>query len=189
MVKRLNSHLQPAHAEKPPVGSSVSDPVQSETKHACNYQCVVMMPQTAPFPSERLLQHISDLKLFHCVEAPAKWVAVLEKLWKNWHAGKGQLLLPGVPGGTFGQPWRWERLENDRSWLTLCSQGQNSSIASFSDLALLLCHVAAVLWFLSAGTVTWWESGRCVLKMNRHNRASEFVDIDIRHFGIRDHLF
>jgi hypothetical protein len=36
MVKRLNSYLQPAHAEKPPDGSSVSDPVQSETERACN---------------------------------------------------------------------------------------------------------------------------------------------------------
>jgi hypothetical protein len=36
MVKRLNSHLQPAHAEKPPEGSSASYPIQSDTEHACN---------------------------------------------------------------------------------------------------------------------------------------------------------
>ena len=146
------------------------------------------MMQTAPLPSELLLAHISDLKLFLCVEARVKWITVFEKLWKKWLAGKGQLLLPGVPCGTFGQPWRWERLGNDRSWLTLCSQGQNNSIASFSDLALLLCHVAAILWVPSAVTVSWSENGRCVLKMNRHIRASEFVDIDIETLTFRDRL-
>lgn len=98
-----------------------------------------------PFPSEFFSAHILDSKLFLCVEARVNWIVVLQKFWKEWLVGMGQLLPTRVPCGTFGQPWRWERLGNDRSWLTLCSQGQNSSNASFGDLAFLLCHVAGMV--------------------------------------------
>ena len=144
-----------------------------------------MTPKTAPLPSEFLSAHISDSKLFLCVEARVKWIAFLQKLWKEWLVGMGHFLAARVPCGTFGQPWRWERLGNDRSWLTLCSQGQNSSIASFGDLAFLLCHVTGMVdAVLAIVTVMWSENGRCVLKVNRHNRASEFVNIDIRYFDV-----